>query len=87
MAEHVGDGERAERYWRAIRRGLRNVMQLQYDDEADLFYVPDTERVRGGIRTEVYENVVRVDNVQHNLMAVLEILRSWPGGQRSDSWA
>ena len=78
LARQVGDVDRSESYLRAIRRGLRNVMQLQFTDTIDLYYVDDREAAHGGIRTEVYDNVIRVDNVQHNLMAVLAALGAWP---------
>ena len=76
LARETGDERRAEAYRVAIVRGLRSVLQLQFDDDVDLFYVPDRlrRRVRGGIRTTVYDNRIRCDNVQHNLMAILKIL-------------
>jgi hypothetical protein len=76
LAMALGDTRRAEAYRRAIVHGLRNVMQLQFDHDVDLFYVRegDRARVRGGIRTEAYDNRIRCDNVQHTLMVVLEIL-------------
>ena len=77
LAVAVGDEARAERYRLAIRRGLRNVMQLQFQDEIDLYYTEEPARVRGGVRTELYDNVIRVDNVQHNLLAVLKILETF----------
>ena len=57
----------------AILRGLREVLQLQFADDVDMFYLPPGFRkyVAGGIRTTEYDNVIRIDNVQHNLMAML----------------
>jgi len=79
LARATGDEKRSERYRQAIRRGLRSVMQLQFVDEVDMFYVPDAlrQRVRGGIRTTVYNNEIRCDNVQHNLMGTLKILQGF----------
>ena len=76
LARAEGDKTRSDRYRTAIRRGLRNVMQLQFADDIDMFYVPDSlrNRVRGGIRETVYNNEIRCDNVQHNLMAAYRIL-------------
>lgn len=74
LASELEETERAEAYRMAIVRGLRSVMQLQFADEVDMFYISQKDRVRGGIRTEVYHNEIRVDNVQHNLMAALKIL-------------
>lgn len=76
-AKHVSDVTRAEHYRTVIRRGLRSVMQLQFVDEVDMFYVHDRRRVRGGLRTTVYNNHIRVDNVQHNLMAILKIVEAF----------
>jgi hypothetical protein len=83
IALAIGDSRRAESYRMAILRGLRSVMQLQFDQDLDLYYVRerDRDRVRGGIRTEVYDNRIRCDNVQHTLMAVLDILDRWRDAQ------
>lgn len=76
IARTAGDRERAERYRLAILRGLRSIMQLQFVDEVDMFYIPRDQRRRvlGGIRTDVHNNEIRCDNVQHNLMGILKIL-------------
>ncbi len=74
LATETGDVERMDRYRLAIRRGLRSVMQLQFKDEVDLYYVRDRDAVLGGVRETVYRNEIRVDSVQHNLMAVLKAL-------------
>lgn len=44
-----------------------------------MYYVDARPRVRGGIRTEVYDSVIKVDNVQHNLLTALDIVRWRPG--------
>lgn len=75
MAKETGQTERQERYRRAIMRGLRSCMQLTFFDEIDMFYVSKRDVVRGGVRETVYDNEIRVDNVQHNLMGQLNILR------------
>jgi len=79
LAKEVGDAERAETYRRAIVRGLRSALQLEFADRIDMFYVPgrDRDRVRGALRTTVYRNEIRVDNVQHVLMAVQKILSAF----------
>jgi hypothetical protein len=74
VAERTGDDERRERYRLAIMRGLRSTMQLAYKDDLDMFYIEDRKRALGGVRTNVYDNAIRVDNVQHNLMAIIRIL-------------
>lgn len=74
LARALGDDERDVRYRKAIVGGLRSLMQLQFVDAVDLFYVRDNRLVRGGIRTTVYDNEIRCDNVQHGLMAMFDIL-------------
>lgn len=73
MAFEVGDHARSDQYRRAIVRGLRSVMQLQYVDEIDMYYASQRDRLRGGVRTTVYDNAIRVDNVQHNLLGLFRI--------------
>lgn len=82
LARDLGDTGRAERYMLALKRGARHLMQLQFRDEVDMFYVARPQRVRGGLRTEVYDNEIRVDNVQHALSAIQALLEVWPQGQR-----
>ncbi len=79
LARQTGDQNRMNAYRLAIVRGLRSVMQLQFTDEIDMFYISESKRkfVRGGIRTTVYDNQIRCDNVQHNLMALLKILEAF----------
>ena len=76
LAEETGDNVRKSSYRKVTLRGLRSVMQLQFVDDVDMFYIPEKmkKRVKGGIRTTVYDNRIRCDNVQHNLMALLKIL-------------
>ena len=76
LARQTGDKKRMDAYRTAILRGLRSIMQLQFTDEVDMFYISKSKRkyVRGGIRTTVYDNQIRCDNVQHNLMAILKII-------------
>lgn len=76
LARAVGDDGRAGRYQLAIRRGVRSIRQLAFHDESDFLYVSRHNRVKGGVRTEVYDNTIRVDNVQHALMAILTDLQS-----------
>jgi hypothetical protein len=73
LARDVGDERRAEAYRLAIRRGLRSVMQLQFTNHLDMYYISKKELAQGGIRTTFYDNAIRIDNVQHNLMAAMRI--------------
>lgn len=79
LAQQSGEAQRRERYRQAINLGLRSVMQLQFVDEVDMYYVPVSlrGRVKGGLRTTVYNNEIRCDNVQHNLMGVIKILQAF----------
>lgn len=77
LARQFGDEERRERYRLSLVRGLRSCMQLTYWNDTDMFYVKEPERVRGGVRTTVYNTRIRVDNIQHNLMAILKILENF----------
>jgi hypothetical protein len=75
LAREVGDEKRVQKYRRAILLGLRDAMQLEFGDEIDWFYVAKPEHVRGGLRVAVYDNPIRVDNVQHVLMGLQKVLR------------
>ncbi|MCF8412203.1 MAG: hypothetical protein K9G44_02220, partial [Melioribacteraceae bacterium] len=79
LALEVKDFERTNLYRRTIKRGLRSVLQLQFSDEIDMFYVSHNKRnlVFGGLRTTVYDNEIRCDNVQHCLMAAIKIIGSF----------
>ena len=74
LARQTDDKKRMDAYRTTILRGLRSIMQLQFTDDIDMFYIPKRKYVRGGIRTTVYDNQIRCDNVQHNLMATLKII-------------
>ena len=74
LAKEENDDERAQIYARTIRRGLRNVLQLQFSESYECAALPCGEKALGGVRTTEYNNVIRVDNVQHNLMAALKLL-------------
>lgn len=75
LARTVGDHVRASSYELATRRGLRSLRQLQFRDDRDAFYVSKKNRVMGALRTEVYDNAVRVDSAAHALLAALKILQ------------
>jgi hypothetical protein len=75
LAREVADEKRVQKYRRAILLGLRDAMQLEFADEIDWFYVANPERVKGGLRSAVYDNQIRVDNVQHVLMGLQKILQ------------
>jgi hypothetical protein len=74
LARQLDDTARQERYRIAIVRGLRSIAQLTLKDDTDMFYATKRERLRGGVRTTEYNNVVRIDSVQHSLTAIQKIL-------------
>jgi hypothetical protein len=74
LARAVSDVTRTQRYNLAIKRALRSMMQLQFQDAIDMFYISKRERVFGGLRTNEYDNAIRVDNVQHSLMGLQKLL-------------
>lgn len=73
LARACGDTERAEAYERAVWRSVRSLRQLQFVDGTDAFYIAKQDKVLGGLRTETYNNEIRVDNVQHGLMGLLKL--------------
>lgn len=75
LAKETGEFDRAEKYRLVILRGVRSILQLQFKDDIDCFYIKHVGRVLGGVRTTVYDNTIRIDNVQYALMAFLKICR------------
>ena len=49
-------------------------MQLEFADDIDMFYIANKQAVAGGLRSRVYNNEIRMDNIQHNLLALIKIL-------------
>ena len=75
LARALGNESRAAAYQRAVDRGLRSLRQLQFRDHRDTFYISRKERVLGALRTEAYDNAVRIDSAAHALAAAIKILR------------
>jgi len=75
LARSLGDEPRAAAYERAVERGLRSLRQLQFRGPHDTFYVARKKRVLGALRTEAYNNTVRVDSAAHALCAAEKLLR------------
>lgn len=71
LAYRCGDVDRQARYAGALRLGLRALRQLQFVDETDMYYVSQRGQVAGAVRTEVYDNTIRIDSVAHGLLAAL----------------
>lgn len=74
VADAAGDRRRLRRYARAIAEGFANLESLQFMTLEDYFYVSKRDRVIGGLRTEGYDNTLRVDNAAHALLAALSLM-------------
>ncbi len=74
LAREIGDQARTAVYERAIARGLRSLRQLQFRGPHDAFYLSRRERVIGALRTEAYDNAVRIDSASHALAAAVKVL-------------
>ncbi|GHC13498.1 hypothetical protein GCM10007291_08880 [Gemmobacter nanjingensis] len=74
LARALGDRDRESRYRRAILRGLRSLRQLQFRHASDMGYITRRSAVLGGLRSSAFDNTLRIDNVQHGLMAIFRIL-------------
>jgi hypothetical protein len=73
LARDAGDRGRESAYAAAARLAAWNLANLQFRGE-NMYYVAHPEKVRGGIRTSVYENRLRIDNTQHAIDALRVIL-------------
>lgn len=82
LAQRLGDGDRFDHYTRCLGAGLSNLANLQYADIRDHYYIQKKDRVLGGLRTEFYDNTIRVDSIAHALLACLDILESPPLRER-----
>ena len=78
LARTLGDGTRVAAYERAVARGLRSLRQLQFRGPHDTFYISKRDRVMGALRTEAYDNAIRVDSAGHALAAAVKLLRENP---------
>ncbi len=75
LARALGDPTRLCAYEQALQRGLRSLRQLQFRDQHDTYYISKKNLVLGALRTEAYDNAVRVDSAAHALLAAVKILR------------
>ena len=75
LAQALGDTTRHAAYEKTLQRGLRSLRQLQFRDQHDTFYISKKHRVLGALRTEAYDNAVRVDSAAHALLAAIKIQR------------
>ncbi len=85
LARALGQKLRGTAYDCVIHRGLRSLRQLQFRDWRDAFYISKKKYVMGALRTEVYDNAVRVDSAAHALIAAIKILRPLEFGTSNSS--
>ncbi len=71
----LGDSTCEAAYEQALQRSLRSLRQLQFRDQYDTYYISKKNRVLGALRTEAYDNTIRVDSAAHALLAAVKILR------------
>ena len=76
LARKVGDATRQRRYMQAILEHSRYLVQLQYRDEAFLYWLdPELRRdALGGIRDLPWSQQVQVDSCAHAVNAWVELL-------------
>ena len=75
LARTLRSSARITTYERAVERGLRSLRQLQFRDLNDMFYISKKQRVMGALRTEAYNNAIRIDSAAHALAAAIKLLR------------
>ena len=85
IAGKLGDSRRSATYREGLRRGLRALRQLQFRDARDAFYVTNRDRVLGALRTETYDNRMRIDNAGHALLAATSMERLFESAEEGRS--
>ena len=83
LARDLGKADKREYYRVSMLRGIRSMMQLQFVDDVDMYYVSKRKAVEGGIRTTIFDNRIRCDNVQHPLMGIIKIVRMFEADEYS----
>ncbi len=71
LAKRRGDQVRVDRYERVVRLAARFVMQLQFRKQ-EAYFVRSLQDTVGGIRTSPTLNLLRIDHVQHALIALMK---------------
>ena len=77
LARHRGQRDRAERYRRAIVKGLASLQIFQYSQQDQLYYLTPQarHRVLGAFRSSPWQTRLRIDNEAQALLALGKILR------------
>ncbi len=71
VARKAGDADRAARYARAVRLGVRFLFQLQFT-EANTFFLENPQRAVGGFHHSLTNLRLRNDYTQHAVMALMK---------------
>ncbi len=74
MAQDAGRAEQAKTILTAINRGVAFELQTQFDPEWAMF-MHDPERAMGAFRESLTGFEIRIDYVQHNISALLQLAR------------
>lgn len=74
VARRLGDEPRAARYERLAKSAARFVMQLQVRPE-EAYFMRSPQDAVGGVRTTLSLNLLRIDHVQHALVALIKTRR------------
>ncbi len=69
LARKVGDGERAKAYEQAVRLGVRFLLQLEFKPQ-EAYFVRSARDAVGGVRTDLIDSTLRIDNSAHALLAL-----------------
>ena len=81
LARSLKHAARTGAFRKSILAGLRALRQLWFRHPSDMFHVSKRLRVLVALRTATNDTTVRIDNVQHGLMAIHRILDLWPGAE------
>ncbi len=73
VAKKVGDVERHKRYLRIVKRTTAYLIRLQYQP-VNTFYIRGREKVVGGFKHSLHNNLVWCDNVWHLSSAFMKAL-------------
>lgn len=67
------DKDRIKVYKRSILLGIHNLINLQFGG-SNMYYLSHPERVSGGVRYRVDDNIIRIDTTQHTIDALTRAL-------------
>ena len=79
LALRAGESREAKRIWELARRSVSFQLQTQFRPE-NAMYLPYPNQAVGGFRGSFIENTIRIDYVQHNLSAILMMVRHLNAG-------